>query len=105
MSTSVNMMLNRNILVQLVSNGLYMILDTKTGIVCQPVQKKLPPCAAVGVTQLYFDETCQKQNQGIDTGAMASMNMGLGARCKPGSIKMFCLLPTYNKDVNSCPPC
>ena len=39
-STSVNMMLNRNTLVPLVSNGLYMILDTKTGIVCQPVQKK-----------------------------------------------------------------
>ena len=40
MSTSVNMMLNRNTIVQLVSNGLYMILDTKTGIVCQLVQKK-----------------------------------------------------------------
>ena len=39
-STSVNMMLNRNIPVQLVSNSLYMILNTKTGIVCQPVQKK-----------------------------------------------------------------
>jgi hypothetical protein len=59
----------------------------------------LPPGGAVGVTQLYFDETFQRQNQGIDTGSMASMNMGLGARCKPGSIKMFCLLPTYNKDA------
>ena len=39
-STSVNMMLNRNIPVQLVSNSLYMILNTKTGNVCQPVQKK-----------------------------------------------------------------
>ena len=63
------------------------------------IQKKLPDGAAVGVTQLYFDETFQKQNQGIDTGSMASMNMGLGARCKPGSIKMFCLLPKYNKDA------
>ena len=63
------------------------------------IQKKLPDGAAVGVTQLYFDETFQKQNQGIDTGSMASMNMGLGARCKPGSIKMFCLLPTYSKDA------
>ena len=40
MSTSVNMMLNRNIPVQLVSNSLYMILNTKTGIVCQPGQRK-----------------------------------------------------------------
>ena len=63
------------------------------------IQTKLLPGAAVGVTQLYFDATFQKQNQGIDTGSMASMNMGLGARCKPGSIKMFCLLPTYNKDA------
>ena len=39
-STSVNMMLNRNIPVQLVSNSLYMILNTKTGIVCQPGQRK-----------------------------------------------------------------
>ena len=63
------------------------------------IQKKLPPGGVVGVTQLCFDETFQRQNQGIDTGSMASMNMGLGARCKPGSIKMFCLLPTYNKDA------
>ena len=39
-STSVNMMLNRNIPVQLVSNSLNMIFNTKTGNVCQPVQKK-----------------------------------------------------------------
>ena len=39
-STSCNMMLNRNIPVQLVSNSLYMILNTKTGIVCQPGQRK-----------------------------------------------------------------
>ena len=62
--------------------------------------EKLPDGAAVGVTQLYFDETFQKQNQGIDTGSMESMNMGpvmgLGARCKPGSIKLFCLLPKYH---------
>ena len=38
--TSVNTMLNRNVPVQLISNSLYMILNTKTGIVCQPVQKK-----------------------------------------------------------------
>jgi hypothetical protein len=63
------------------------------------IQKKLPPGAAVGVTQLYFDETFQKQNQGIDTGSMASMNLGLGARYQPGSIQMFCLLPTYKKDA------
>ena len=37
---SVNMMLNRNIPVQLVSNSLYMILNAKTGVVCQPVQRK-----------------------------------------------------------------
>ena len=37
----VNLMLNRNIPVQLVSNSLYMILNTKNGIVCQPVQKKM----------------------------------------------------------------
>ena len=41
MSTSFNMMLNRNIPVQLVSNSpYYMILHTKTGIVCQPGQRK-----------------------------------------------------------------
>ena len=41
-STSFNMMLNRNIPVhwQLVSNSSYMILNTKTGIVCQPGQRK-----------------------------------------------------------------
>ena len=31
------------------------------------IQTKLLPGAAVGVTQLYFDATFQKQNQGIDT--------------------------------------
>ena len=42
------------------------------------IHKKLPPCPAVGATQLYFDETFQGQNQGIDTGSLASMNMGQG---------------------------
>ena len=63
------------------------------------IQKKLGPGAAVGVTQLYFDETFQKQNQGVDTGSLASMNLGQGARCQTRSIKMLCLLPTYNKDA------
>ncbi len=79
--------------------GNRLIGPPSSGLWWEHVQKKLSPNAALGVTQLYFDETFQKQNQGIDTGSMASMNMGLGARCKPGSIKMFCLLPTYNKDA------
>ena len=81
------------------AEGGRLIGPPSSGFWWERIQKKLPPGAAVGVTQLYFDETFQKQNQGIDTGSMASMNMGLGARCKPGSIKMFCLLPTYNKDA------
>ena len=81
------------------AEGRRLIGPPSSGFWWERIQKKLPQGAAVGVTQLYFDETFQKQNQGIDTGSMASMNMGLGARCKPGSIKMFCLLPTYNKDA------
>jgi len=61
--------------------------------------EKLKPGAAVSVTQLYFDETFQKQNQGVDTGSLASMNLGQGARCQTRSIKMLCLLPTYDKDA------
>jgi len=81
------------------AEGRRLIGPPSSGFWWERVQKKLPDGAAVGVTQLYFDETFQKQNQGIDTGSMASMNLGLGARCKPGSIKMFCLLPKYNKDA------
>jgi len=49
------------------------------------IQKKLPPCAAFGATPLYFDETFQTLNQGIDTGSKASMNLGLGAQYQPSS--------------------
>ena len=53
----------------------------------------------MGATQLYFDEKFQGQNQGIDTGSLASMNMGQGGRCQTSSIKMICLVPTYDKDA------
>ena len=51
--------------------------------------EKLPDGAAVVVTQLYFDETFQKQNQGIDAGSMASMNIGPAAAAglSPDQIK------------------
>jgi len=84
---------------QLAQPGRRLIGPPSSGAWWERIHKKLPPGAAVGATQLYFDETFQGQNQGIDTGSLASMNMGQGARCQTSSIEMICLLPTYDKDA------
>lgn len=65
------------------------------------IQKILGPGAAVGVAQLYFDETFQGKNQGLDTGSLASMNLKQDARFQTvtSSIKMYCLVPTYDADA------
>ena len=81
------------------ASGRRIIGPPSSGLWWERIQKKLPPGAAVGATQLYFDETFQKQNQGIDTGSLASMNLGQAARCQARSVKMFCLLPSYDKEA------
>ena len=55
--------------------------------------------AAVGAAQLYFDETFQKKSQGVDTGSVSSMNMSQDAKFQTSSIKMYCLMPTYDADA------
>ena len=70
-----------------------------SGLWWERIQKKMQPDSAVGVTQLYFDETFQGQNQGLETGSLASMNLRQDARCQTSSIKMYCLMPTYNADA------
>ena len=45
------------------AEGGRLIGPPSSGFWWERIQKKLPPGAAVGVTQLYFDETFQKQNQ------------------------------------------
>lgn len=52
------------------------------------IQKKLGPGAADGVEQLYFDETFQGKNQGMDTGSVTSMNLKEDARFQTSSINI-----------------
>ena len=63
------------------------------------IQKKLGLTAAVGTAQLYFDETFQKKNQSVDTGSVSSMNLKQDARFQTSSVKMYCLIPTYDADA------
>ena len=70
-----------------------------TGFWWERIQKKLGLTAAVGAAQLYFDETFQKKSQGVDTGSVSSMNLKQDARFQTSSVKMYCLIPTYDADA------
>jgi hypothetical protein len=63
------------------------------------MQKKRGASNAIGAAQLYFDATFQGQNQGIETGSLASMNLRQDARFQTRSIQMFCLMPIYDVDA------
>jgi len=70
-----------------------------TGFWWERIQKKLGLNTAAGAAQLYFDETFQKKSQGVDTGSVSSMNMSQDAKFQTSSIKMYCLMPTYDADA------
>ena len=70
-----------------------------SGLWWERIQSMLQPHTAVGATQVYFDETFQKQNQGMETGSIAAMNLRQEGRCQTSSIKMYALIPTYNADA------
>ena len=54
---------------------------------------------AVGVSQLYFDGTFMGPSTGIESGYIASLNLLSAAKFEQESVKMFALIPTYDKDA------
>jgi hypothetical protein len=70
-----------------------------TALWWERIQKKMAPDDAIGVTQLYFDETFIDRTQGIGAGYLASANFNAEARMHPGSIQLFALVPSYDVDA------
>ena len=65
------------------------------------IQTKLGNDIAVSVSQLHFDGTLMGPSTGIESGYLASMNLRLlsSAKFQLESVKMFALIPTYDKDA------
>ena len=63
------------------------------------IQAKLPPGAAVGAAQAYFDETFMGDSQGMNMGYLTSLNLKQNAHFQTGSVKLFALLPTYDANA------
>ena len=57
--------------------------------------------AAVGMAQLYFDGTFMGPTVGLETGYVGSLNLNAAAKFQHASVKMFALLPTYDKTAAS----
>ena len=61
------------------------------------IQTKLGKDVAVGVSQLYFDGAFMGPSTGIESGYIASLNLRSAAKFQQESVKMFALIPTYDK--------
>ena len=70
-----------------------------TALWWERIQGKMSPDDAIGVTQLYFDETFIDRTQGIGAGYLTSANLNAEARMHPGCIQLFALVPSYDVDA------
>ena len=72
-------------------------LSGSSGFSWQRIQTILGKDVAVGVAQLYFDGTFMGASTGIESGYIASLNLRSAAKFQQESVKMFALIPTYDK--------
>ena len=63
------------------------------------IQQKLGMDVPVGMTQLYFDGTFMGATVGLESCYIGSLNLNAGSKFQHASVKMFALLPTYDKDA------
>ena len=65
------------------------------------IQTILGRDVALGLSQLYFDATFMGPGTGIESGYLASLNLRAAAKFQQESVKMFALIPTYDKNAAS----
>jgi hypothetical protein len=63
------------------------------------IQKMLGFDVAVGLAQMYFDGTFMGATVGVETGYVGSLNLSAAAKSQHAAVKLYALLPTYDKDA------
>ena len=61
------------------------------------IQQKSGMDVAVGMAQLYFDGTFMGATVGFESCYVGSLNLNSGSKFQNASVKMFALLPTYDR--------
>ena len=63
------------------------------------IHQKLGMDVPVRMRQLYFDGTFMGATVGLESCYIGSLNLNAGSKFQHESVKMFALLPTYDKDA------